>query len=235
MEGLLPRKLPSALESLSLPDNRLKGTLTDPNCTETGSKCRDLWSRNTRLTYVNLDGNEITGTPPNWKKLRRLETLSIARNRLVGPLPHLWKEKIHLETLNLASNSLTGSLPVEWSELKLLESLNLSNNQLTDEIPSAWFLMPKLDELDVSGNCGICGKVTQEPRFTFNRDGTNLNTDCSKCNGCDCHHSTLKFVVTNVLLSLSVLVLSLFAWLLRRWCKRNETQQLPGKYKVFLK
>lgn len=227
---MLPERLPLALKSLSLPGNRLKGNLKNSSCRKNDSRCRDLWSRNTRLININLDGNEIEGTLPNWTELSKLETISIARNQLAGPLPHPWKKKIHLETLNLADNLLTGSLPVEWSELKALESLNLSNNRLTDEIPRAWFLMPRLDKLDVSGNCAICGKVEEEQRFTVIGDRTNLKTDCSKCNGCKCRKGTLKFVVTNVLLSLSVLVLSLFAWLLRQWCKRNETrQQLPGK------
>eukprot|EP00210_Caulerpa_lentillifera_P003513 g3352.t1 len=229
LQGPLPGRLPLVLRSLVLPNNRLKGRLTDPSCLERDySNCTDLWSRNIQLSQVNLDGNEIEGRIPDWETLGELHTINLANNRLVGPLPSRWRNKFHLTTINLSQNSLTGSLPVQWEELDSLRSLNLSYNELENEIPAAWFSLSKLKELDVSGNCAICGEVNEEPRFALYGDQTNLRKKCSECNRCECHHGTLNFVVTNVLLSLSVLVLALIAWLIRQWCKRNyDTQSLP--------
>eukprot|EP00210_Caulerpa_lentillifera_P002814 g2688.t1 len=228
LSGFLPRRLPLALESLSLPNNRLKGSLSDPDCDESGaSQCSDVWARNTQLTTIDLDGNQLEGSLPNWVELENLDTINLARNGLSGPLPYRWKEKIHLTTIDLSYNFLIGSLPVEWSQLFVLKTLILSNNLFVNEIPYSWFLMPKLAVLDVAGNCALCGQVESREGLTIYGDDTNLKTECSECDGCECHPGTLQFVVTNVLLSLSVLVLSLLAWLLRKWCKRNDTDQLP--------
>jgi len=120
-----------------------------------------------KLKHLNLDqipGFEASiatvSVPKGLSVLKTLETLSIARNHLPGPVPQfLWTmpslsvldfsynslsglepstlkvKAVKLKSLDLSYNKLQGSIPQGWSALKSLTGLYLHSNQLTGPIP----------------------------------------------------------------------------------------------------
>ena len=228
LKGRLPTTLPSNLRSIALPHNALHGNLFDPEC-GADYACQDIWRQNKELITVNLEGNELEGQLPEWKTLHRLENIQLSNNRINGTLPSLWSEKIHLSRIELSNNRLTGVLPEEWTSLIAIQFIQLAQNALERQIPAAWFHLPGLVLLDVSGNCGLCGEVPENNAFAIYGNGTNLNTDCSRCDGCECKRGQLKFVLTNVFLSIMFLFVIFCGCFIWRCLKKEEpTQQLPG-------
>jgi len=228
LTGSLPLRLPLRLRSISLPGNDLNGNLFDPECYGAEYHCSDIWWRNEELTSINLEGNDLEGTLPEWSMLPSLENVQLSDNRFNGSLPASWSEKIYLNRIELSGNQLTGTLPEEWSSLIALQFLRLRDNGFHEHIPSEWLRLPSLVLLDVSGNCGMCGEVPEHTGFAIYGNGTNLNTDCSRCSGCQCKEGSLKFIVTNVLLAVVVFCILLLIWSLYQCLKpKRQPEQLP--------
>ena len=181
------------------------------------------------LTKVNIEGNAVGGALPEWPTLTRLEKIRLSANQFTGVLPEVWGNKSNLVEIDASSNLLRGSLPESWWQLVDLQYISVAQNFLEDQIPALWFQLPSLILLDISGNCGICGEVPGAYEFAIQGNGTNLNMDCRSCEGCQCKKGALKFVVTNVLLSITVLAVMLFVWFLYRCLKaQDRPEQLPG-------
>ncbi|KAE8734440.1 protein YLS9-like [Hibiscus syriacus] len=75
----------------------------------------------TKLTDLNLSGNNFTGSIP-LQEIKNMPLVSSAEN-------------LSLMTLDLSNNSLTGSLPPEIAKFHSLEVINLSINKLEGSIP----------------------------------------------------------------------------------------------------
>nr|TKR86092.1 putative receptor-like protein kinase RLPK1 [Populus alba] len=104
------------------------------------------------LTNLDLWANYLSGNiPPEWANTK-LEILSIAVNRLTGPIPCYLGKIITLRDLNIQNNMFSGIVPPELGNLVNLENINLCANNLTGELPLALSNLTKLKELRLSSN-----------------------------------------------------------------------------------
>ncbi|KAK4710650.1 hypothetical protein R3W88_005163 [Solanum pinnatisectum] len=63
-------------------------------------------------------------------------SLSLAHNKLDGPIPDSFGKMLALEFLDLSNNNLTGEIPKSLEALVYLKYLNFSFNELSGEIPT---------------------------------------------------------------------------------------------------
>lgn len=91
---------------LSLANNHLTGALTQLN-----------WTTDSGLRFLNLSGNQLTGSLPDaWSQLRGPMAVDVSRNKLTGPLPAAWGavgadgQSMALGFLDVSANSITGVL-----------------------------------------------------------------------------------------------------------------------------
>ena len=93
-----------------------------------------------RVKALFLSERGLTGRiPPEFGRLRGLESLHLDRNRLTGPVPPELGQLADLRSLVLDLNALTGGIPPELGRLARLESLWLGSNHLTGPVPPALF------------------------------------------------------------------------------------------------
>ncbi|XP_024530054.1 LRR receptor-like serine/threonine-protein kinase RCH1 [Selaginella moellendorffii] len=136
----------SALQTLDLRSNRMKGDLPEKLSSLTG------------LQKLQLAGNRFSGSIPRnlGFKLKQLEVLDLSDNNLEGGIPLSVSSCSNLVTLNLSKNSLSGTIALE--RMDKLNALDLSHNQLHGGIPLAIGRSPALEKLDLSFN-NLSGEV----------------------------------------------------------------------------
>jgi Leucine-rich repeat (LRR) protein len=106
-----------------------------------------------KLSECHLDVNRLTGTiPSSIGNLLNLTWLNLSFNQLSGAIPSSIGNLVKLELLSLRYNRLSGSIPFSIGNLVKLEQLGLDNNQLSGAIPSSIGNLVKLPELDLSIN-----------------------------------------------------------------------------------
>lgn len=109
----------------------------------------------TRMRFITINGNDLTGTLPACLNTQfpSLLRLSVYDNkRITGPIP---QSLCNLTTLNVfaASNmGLTGPLPTCWKSTSALRQLFLGENQLTGTIPDSLCKLKRLQYLSLSYN-----------------------------------------------------------------------------------
>lgn len=111
-----------------------------------------------------LDGNQLTGISPSIETAQELASLSLADNRLRGPIPDQLGNLPNLQRVWLNRNQLTGEIPTSLERLTKLEVLEFHNNTLTGEMPM--------------GICDIFAGVTYQLKA--------LTSDCSNAAVVDC-------------------------------------------------
>ena len=111
------------------------------------------------VAAMRLDGESLEGCISGERladaagHLTRLRALSLAGNRLSGPLPASLGALATLEELNLSSNRFTGVLPEGLQSLTRLRSLLCYDNGLSGEIPpSSLARLVRLRTLDLGLN-----------------------------------------------------------------------------------
>ncbi len=109
----------------------------------------------TNLTHLDLQGNNFTGSIPDWSALTELRVLDLSRNDLTGTIPAL-TGLVKLEKLALSRNKLTGSIPA-LNGITTLKWVDLNDNNLTGEIPALSALV-KLERLNVGNNFRFDGR-----------------------------------------------------------------------------
>ncbi|ESO84851.1 hypothetical protein LOTGIDRAFT_221760 [Lottia gigantea] len=101
------------------------------------------------LTFLNLNGNELTQVPPEICRLGNLQFLSIDNNK-IEELPVEFCALTHLIEVHLAGNRIH-SLPLEFGFLNNLERLYLLKNKIR-ELPESIGKCYKLRILDIAAN-----------------------------------------------------------------------------------
>ena len=99
-----------------------------------------------RVKALFLSEQGLTGRiPPEFGRLRGLESLHLDRNRLTGPVPPELGQLADLRSLVLDYNALTGGIPPELGRLAKLENLWLGGNHLTGPVPPELFDVAESD------------------------------------------------------------------------------------------
>jgi Leucine-rich repeat (LRR) protein len=100
----------------------------------------DLYNSTNGPGWTNHN-NWLTSAPVNtWYGVLsgdHVGSLSLAQNRLMGPLPSSLGNLSQLGQLNLSGNGLTGPIPSSFGNLTMISNMDLSVNQLTGSIPAA--------------------------------------------------------------------------------------------------
>jgi hypothetical protein len=90
----------------------------------------------TRLYYIDLSNNQLTGTfPESFHRLRGLKHLDLGHNYITGEIPTRLGELNLLEYIDLSNNQITGPFPEFVHRLIGLKLLNLGQNDFSGEIP----------------------------------------------------------------------------------------------------
>ncbi|WOL14770.1 hypothetical protein Cni_G23551 [Canna indica] len=130
------------LETLSLSMNNFSGSLSPD------------FFRLERLRSLDLSANNLSGAIPDgfFGQCRSIRDISLAKNAILGKIPHDVGSCSTLAALNLSSNQLSGPLPSEIWSLNALRSLDLSYNSLAGEIPGGISKMFNLRTISLRGN-----------------------------------------------------------------------------------
>ncbi len=159
LNGTLPADLGTltSLKTLSLSDNRLRGTI--PNL-----------GALVGLTSLDLSVNRLSGTIPDLSALTSLSGLSLFGNQLSGTIPDWLGSLTSLTTLDLGDNRLTGPIPEEWGGFIVLDFLYLNDNQLSGTIPAALGSLSGLRAARFAGNT-LTGCVPNGLRYLVTASG----------------------------------------------------------------
>lgn len=132
------------------------------------------------LEWIMINGLMVSGEiPETISNLSRLEYIDLCCNDLTGSLPTFSKCS-NLNSIVLGANRLTGSMPLEWANLKNLQSLSLCSNQLSGDIPkeildSDWFVLDWPDI--VLGNSFNDFEVTAPDFYAVDIDGNTITSE----------------------------------------------------------
>ncbi|KAL1555566.1 receptor-like protein EIX1 [Salvia divinorum] len=110
---------------------------------------RWLWSASSRLEYLYLSSNQISGTIPNLSSAS-IVYMDLSYNQFSGPVPLF---PANATDVLLFGNMLSGSISsVCETRHDRLSVLLLSNNQLSGEVPNCWGKMPNFYSLNLASN-----------------------------------------------------------------------------------
>ncbi|KAJ7979613.1 LRR receptor-like kinase family protein [Quillaja saponaria] len=106
----------------------------------------------TRLQYLDLSNNQITGLPSDLWSLSSLKSLNLSFNHISGSPPNNIGNFGLLESFDLSSNNFSGEIPAAISSLLSLRILKLDHNRFEQGIPSGILNCQSLVSLDLSSN-----------------------------------------------------------------------------------
>lgn len=106
----------------------------------------------TKLKYLDLSNNKLTGLPSDIWSLGSLKYLNLSHNHISGDLSSNIGNFGGLEIMDFSVNNFSGKIPDAISSLSSLHSLNLSKNLFDSEIPSGILGCHSLESLDLSEN-----------------------------------------------------------------------------------
>ena len=147
-----------------LPCGAAAGALGRGNLGWEGVVCS---TENLFVLGLDLSGNGLRGnlSGPAWDLLPEgLQSLSLARNSLYGPLPPTLCRFKGLRFLDLSSNHLEGPLLACLGDLTSLEVLYLSDNSFTGSLPPSWARLRALQGLHLHGNEGLVPPASEALR-----------------------------------------------------------------------
>uniref|UniRef100_A0A803LMH2 Leucine-rich repeat-containing N-terminal plant-type domain-containing protein n=1 Tax=Chenopodium quinoa TaxID=63459 RepID=A0A803LMH2_CHEQI len=106
------------------------------------------------LEDLELNDNQFSGHIPSFSSLKKLKTLNLHNNSLVGSITGKnWEKLLNLESLSLSFNSLDGNISSSLFSLPSLEFLALENNKFSGQLnESANPVFSKLTEVYLSSN-----------------------------------------------------------------------------------
>ncbi|KAG6673438.1 hypothetical protein I3842_16G112500 [Carya illinoinensis] len=106
----------------------------------------------TKLQYLDLSNNQITGLSSDLWSLGSLRSLNLSSNRISGSLPNNIGNFGMLEIFDLSSNNFSGEIPATISSLVSLQVLKLDRNSFEQSIPSGIKNCQSLVTIDLSSN-----------------------------------------------------------------------------------
>ena len=128
--------------SINMPNNNLVGEI--PDIFE-----HEMFSR---LRFVNLSGNKLTGTIPiSITDLKTITYLDLSDNLYSGEIPATIGQMIHLKALFLSHNNFSSLPDAVFQNLTKLETLFLNHNRLKT-LPDAMGQLTHLRTLHLSDN-----------------------------------------------------------------------------------
>ncbi|XP_027156784.1 receptor-like protein kinase 2 [Coffea eugenioides] len=142
LEGPIPTEISLSLFRLGLGGNLLNGTVSFRS-----------YGSLTKLTYLELEDNSLTGEiPPELGLCRSLALLNLAQNGLTGVLPVQLGNLANLQVLYLQKNKLVGVIPHQFTQLQSLQRMNFSSNSIGGSIPASISKLQNLTNLDLRHN-----------------------------------------------------------------------------------
>ncbi|GLT32390.1 hypothetical protein SLA2020_070610 [Shorea laevis] len=143
------------LTHLNLAHNQLNGSILSTN-----------WSSLSKLEFINLRDNALSGTlPATLFEIPSLQSLVLSQNQFTGELhetPELASST--LQSLELDANMLNGSLPVFVFGLQSLQVLILSSNNFSGPLNLNSILnLTNLSTLDLSFNSLSINAIISDP------------------------------------------------------------------------
>jgi len=103
------------------------------------------------LETLDLHGNHLKALPMGLRRLERLTTLNVSKNKLNNESISKIARIRSLRELRLADNALNGTLDAELCDLKSLEVLDLHNNMISN-LPSNLHELSNLRTINIAGN-----------------------------------------------------------------------------------
>lgn len=127
--------------------NNLAGDL--PGDSEFVPPNRDgvTYSNYNSMSKFNLDGNNFTGSVPNWMQtMTGHQVFMLNDNNLNGGFPGLLLDRSQIKTIYLGGNDFTGQLPVKsWVSRRMI-TVYIYNTELTGPIPEEWSALANQNE-----------------------------------------------------------------------------------------
>lgn len=115
-----------------------------------------------RVVSVALYNNNLVGNlPAEIGDLTNLQVFHLFNNQLTGNIPNTIGNLTQLRDLYASGNQINGSIPVAIGNLTLLENLNLTSNQLTGSIPTEIGNLTNLKNLMLGFNL-LTGSIPHE-------------------------------------------------------------------------
>jgi Leucine-rich repeat (LRR) protein len=143
-------KLPDGISSIELQSNQLSGFLS-----------RILNNRTSSfLEVLDVSGNQISGTMPEFIEGLSLKVLNIGSNKITGQFPGSISNLKELERMDISRNQITGTIPTTLGLLSNLQWLDLSINRLTGKIPASLLGITNLRHASFRAN-RLCGEIPQ--------------------------------------------------------------------------
>ena len=127
----------------------------------------DTWygvfvDENRRVTTLGLSFNNMVGTiPPELGSLIKLQTIDFCTSGLTGNIPSTLGNLTALRFMLLNDNNLTGSIPPQLGNLDSLQTLFLYGNNLTGTIPPELGNLSSLEDLVIHEN-NLSGAIPPE-------------------------------------------------------------------------
>ncbi|KAF8412585.1 hypothetical protein HHK36_000554 [Tetracentron sinense] len=148
--------LPDGISSLDLHSNQLYGPFA-----------RLLQNHKSKfLEIVDISRNQITGGIPEFSESSRLKYLNLASNKITGQIPSSISNLIELERLDISRNQITGTIPTSLGQLLRLQWLDLSINALTGKIPDSLLALGSIRHVNFRAN-RLCGQIPQGRPFNI--------------------------------------------------------------------
>uniref|UniRef100_A0A6N2MN85 non-specific serine/threonine protein kinase n=1 Tax=Salix viminalis TaxID=40686 RepID=A0A6N2MN85_SALVM len=237
--GNIPSSLRNCkrLQNLNLSSNNLNGTipkevlglsslsisLVMSNNYLTGSLSLEV-GKLQNLMQLDISGNRLSGTiPSTLGSCVSLERLHLERNNFEGPIPESFKTLRGLEELDLSENNLTGRVPgflAGFSALNLNRTIFLYFNNLEGEV-SRDGIFANASAFSVVGNDKLCGGIPE----------LHLPT-CSRKKPRETLFFKIVIPATIVAVFISVLLISLSIFYIRRKLPRNSNTPSPDEQQV---
>ncbi|WP_158600406.1 hypothetical protein [Fibrisoma montanum] len=131
----------------------------DPCTGNGGSPWSGVQCQNGRVTYIDLQGRNLTGSLPlSLSGLTSLNYLNLYNNVITGSIPVSLSALTALDYLSISFNQLTGSIPAGLSNLTRLTFLDFQQNQLSGCFPASLSaLCSQSVSVNFSGNPGLPG------------------------------------------------------------------------------